>query len=128
MSHPRNVKGILAAAEAKSQDTLLRTEKAIQELLRQGKPINFNTVSQTAQVSVAWCYRNERLCERIKQLRQQEQLKKRQLIPPQERPSDASKDSMIMTLKLRIKELFSENADLRKQLEVVYGQLASQKN
>ncbi len=42
---------------------------------------------------------------------------------PKVRASDASKDAMIVTLRQRVKQVEAENQDLRKQLEVVYGQL-----
>jgi len=37
--------------------------------------------------------------------------------------SDASKDSIIAALRQRVKEMVAENIELRKQLEVVYGEL-----
>ncbi|MGF1831076.1 hypothetical protein L4D04_18205 [Photobacterium angustum] len=40
-----------------------------------------------------------------------------------ERASDASKSALITTLKAKVRELETENAELKKQLEIVYGKL-----
>lgn len=37
--------------------------------------------------------------------------------------SDASKNSLITTLKTKVKELERENIELKKQLEIVYSRL-----
>ncbi len=45
-------------------------------------------------------------------------------IPVQEQASNASKDTMIAALQKRVKEQAAEICELKRQLEVVYGQLA----
>lgn len=125
MNHKRNIDGLLKSAKEKASASEKRAEEAIRTLLKTGQPINYSTVAKAAQVSVAWLYRNETMKQRIDHLRKQYRSQSRVQIPSSERLSDASKDSMIATLKLRIKELTEENQTMRRQLEVAYGQLAS---
>lgn len=123
--HTRNIEGLLRSAKEKANASEKRAEEAIRTLLKTGHPINFSTVAKAAQVSVAWLYRNESMKQRIDHLRKQYRSQSKIQIPSSERLTEASKDSVIATLKLRIKELADENQAMRRQLEVVYGQLAS---
>jgi hypothetical protein len=124
MSHKRNTSGLTESAKRKSVDTETRTEKAIRELIKEGKPINFHTVSKTAAVSIPWLYKNEKIRSRVEILRAKQGTYQRVPVPLQERPSEASKDAIQVALKRRVKELTEENSALRKQLEVAYGQIA----
>ena len=125
MSHKRNIDGLLKSAKEKANASEKRAGEAIRTLLKTGQPINFSTVAKAAQVSVAWLYRNEKMKQRIDHLRRQYRNQNKLQIPVVERLSDASKDSVIATLKLRIKELTDENQVMRRQLEVAYGQIAT---
>ncbi|MBW4648062.1 MAG: hypothetical protein KME06_05095 [Kastovskya adunca ATA6-11-RM4] len=120
MAISRNVNGLRQNAQKKRQEALEKVEKGIRELLKDGKPINFNTVAQTADVSKAFLYKELEIKERIEQLRQQ---RTKQKPEPKQRASDASKDTLIRTLRERIKQLESEVKMLRKQNEVAYGQV-----
>ena len=125
MSHQRNVEGLRENARRRHQETLARAERAIGELRQANKPITFPNVSQAAGVSISWLYKQPEIRERIQHLRDQ-QRKRRGAQPPQVLRSDAtdaSRDAIIAALKEQIKELRAENQELRKQLEVVYGQL-----
>jgi hypothetical protein len=122
MTHPRNTKGLQRHAQARRQAALERAERAIQALLAQGRPINFSTVARAASVSTAWLYQQAPLKARIEQLRLGSALPA--LRAGQARASDDSKTAIIATLRQRVERLEKENHELRKQLEVVYGELA----
>jgi hypothetical protein len=92
-----------------------------QALLAQGQPINFRTVARAASVSTAWLYQQAPLKARIEQLRSGSALPA--LRAGQSRASDDSKAMIIATLRQRVERLEKENRELRKQLEVVYGEL-----
>jgi hypothetical protein len=91
------------------------------QLNREGRPINFKTVSEAAGLSTAWLYQHPEVKERIEYLR--EQSSPRPKPPPKTRASDASEDAIIATLRERVKRLEEDNRELRKQIEVAYGQI-----
>jgi hypothetical protein len=72
--------------------------------------------------SLAWLYQQEPIRKRIEQLRE-ERLAPQITRKAQARASDASKDSIISALRQRVKEMEAENPELKKQLEIVYGEL-----
>lgn len=120
MTVQRNVEGLRQNAQKKRQEALEKVEQGIRQLLKEGRPINFNTVAQAGDVSKAFLYKEPTIKERIEQLRQQGTKKKPEL---KQRASDASKDAVIRTLRERIKKLETEVRDLRRQNEVAYGQM-----
>ena len=120
----RNIEGLLISAQKKAEVTRCRAEEAIALLLKEQRPINFKTVAETAQISTAWLYANEDIKQRIIHLRSQQTPKTQITIPVREQASNASKDTMIAALQRRIKEQATEIRELKKQLEVAYGQLA----
>jgi len=101
-------------------------EAAIALLLKEQRPINFKTVAATAGISTAWLYEHQAIKERIMHLRAQQMPKTQVRIPPSERASPASKDSMIAALRQRIQKLEQENRDLKRQVEVANGLLYQQ--
>lgn len=118
MKHERNVEGLRRNAQKKKQATLERAEQAIKQLLKENKPINFQSVADVAHVSTAWLYDNAEIRERIEHLREQQASKP----PPRKQStSSASKDGIITALKRRISKLEAENQKLREQHEVAYG-------
>lgn len=123
MTHKRNTTGLASSAASKKDATLKRAETAISELLKANDMINFNAVAEKAGVSKAWLYREADVADRIKRLRDQQANKEPKAYKETQRASDASKSALVTTLKARVKELESENRDLKKQLEVVYGKL-----
>lgn len=118
MKATRNVDGLRQNAQKKRQEALNKVEQGIRQLLKEGKPINFQSVAGAANVSKAFLYKEPDIKERVEQLRQQGAEKKPEL---RQKASDASKDSMIRTLRERLKKLEAENQELRKQVEVAYG-------
>jgi DNA-binding Lrp family transcriptional regulator len=123
MTHKRNTSGLKSTAGKKKEVALKETDEAIKRLVKTEKPINFNTVAEEAGVSKAWLYKETEVSERIKRLREKSSSKKPSTRTTTSKVGDASKDALIATLKARVKELESENSDLKKQLEVVYGKL-----
>jgi hypothetical protein len=122
MSHERNIAGLKQSAQERHQRTYERAETGIQMLNKAQRPINFNAIHAVSGVSTAWLYRHMK--ERIARLR--EQSNPQPTPAPKTRASDASKDAIIATLRERVKKLEAENRELRRQIEVAYGQLYKQ--
>lgn len=122
----RNIAGLQKTAQAKATATRRRAEEAIQLLLKEKRPINFKAVAETAHVSTAWLYGQEDIKQQILSLRSQQEPKPRIVIPPRERASDASKDALIALLRKRVKDQEDQIRELKKQIEVAYGQLYQQ--
>jgi len=115
-------------AEGRRSGARQRAENAIRALVDRGEEVNFRRVSEVGRVSSAFLYRELDLAERIRQLRAQGE--PRPAHHSAERASDASKDAIIKTLRLRIaeleqtrRELTDKNQQLQKQVEVLYGEL-----
>jgi hypothetical protein len=119
VSWERNTSGIKAAAQKKRQDAFEKTENAIKTLIREKKPINFESIAQTAGVTRVWLYNQPELRGRIETLRAQQSPKKS--IPKSQSASDASKDTIIKTLRQRLRKIEEENKELQKRIEVAYG-------
>ena len=124
-SWDRNTAGLKKNAQKKSLETFAKAEEGIRQLLRSGKPINFESVANAAGVSRAWLYKQPKLKERINHLRQQASSDKQ--VPKRQRASDESKNAMIAALKQQIKELRVDNQAMKQQLEIAYG-LAHESN
>jgi hypothetical protein len=132
-THPRNVAGMVQHAEARRSGARQREENAIRMLVESGQEVNFLRISELGRVSSAFLYREVDLAERIRQLRVQGE--PRPAYRNTERASDASKDAIIKTLRVRIaeleqtrRELTDKNQQLQKQLEVLYGELYGQRS
>lgn len=123
----RNIVGLRKTAQAKADAARQRAEEAIRLLVKVQRPINFKAVAETAHVSTAWLYAQEDIKRRIMELRAQQIPKPKIWIPPQERASDASKDVLIAALRKRVKEQEEQIRELKKQVEVAYGQLYQQR-
>jgi hypothetical protein len=119
------VDGLRAAARAKARDTRRRAEAALERLVAAGRPVNFKAVAAEASCSTAWLYGQDDIKQRIAHLRARSAARPAAVIPPRERASEASKDAVIAALRKRVTALQDENATLRQQLEVVYGELAT---
>lgn len=122
----RNTDGLRSHAQKKAAATEQRAEAAITLLIREQRPINFQTVAQTAGISTAWLYEHQAIKERIIHLRAQQTPKAQVKIPPREQASSASKDAMVAALRQRIQKLEKENRDLKRQVEVANGLLYQQ--
>jgi hypothetical protein len=121
MTIERNVDGLKAHAQQKRQETLDKAEKAIEQLIKEGRRVNFNTVAEAGDVSKAWLYDEPQIRERIEQLRKQSTPK--HSLPPEQKMSDESKSAIIGLHKQKIKKLEEENCKLLEQLQVSNGKI-----
>ena len=128
MAHQRNVEGLKSAARTKAETTRQRVEDTLRKMTQAGAqhPINFKTVAETAGVSTAWLYAQKDIRERIVHLRGQSSPHPKVEILKSERASEESKDRLISVLRQQVKDLRSQNNELRKQLEVAYGLVHAQ--
>jgi hypothetical protein len=65
----RNTAGLVAAVRDRVQDSLARADRAIESLVREDKPVNFNSVAARAGVTRAYLYSRPELRDRIVRLR-----------------------------------------------------------
>jgi Family of unknown function (DUF6262) len=114
-----NPDGLRSAAEQKKNDALERTDKAISQMVKQGKKINFHTVAVAAGVSVAYLYKYDAIKQRIDQLRKQQSPIKE--LVQKKGASEDSKAAIISTFKERIKKQELEIKGLRDHIEVTQG-------
>jgi predicted transcriptional regulator len=99
--------------------THIRVDEAIQRLIKAKRTINFNSVAQEADLTKATLYNNADIRERIELLRHQQA----QVPTPAQikrEMDDNNKDSIIASLKRKIKKLEEENKQLREQLKSSY--------
>ncbi len=127
MTWKRNTAGLVAHAQARREHKHKGVEEAIATLLREQKPVNFNTVARAAHVSKAYLYSQQDLRERIEALRQQsvEQLV-RERATRSTGKTDTSRDLVILAKDRRIKELETENRRLQQQLKVALAKAYDQ--
>src|SRR2546427_7826626 len=100
----RNTTAIMAHATRRREQKRQGVEDTITALLREQKPINFNTVAKAAMVSKAYLYSQPDLRERIEALRQQgveQMVRERAMRSPGK--TDASRDLVIFAKDRRIK-------------------------
>lgn len=99
-----------------------KIDKAIQQLIKAQKPINFNSVSSESGVSKKTLYDNKDIRERIESLRHQQS----QVPTPSQvkrEMSENNKDAIIASLKRKIKRLEEENKELREQIKINYADI-----
>jgi len=123
----RNTTAIMAHATRRREQKRKGVEDTITALLREQKPINFNTVAKAAMVSKAYLYSQPDLRERIEALRQQgvEQMV-RERVTRSLGKTDASRDLVILAKDRRIKELEAEIRRLNKELQGALGKAYDQ--
>ena len=120
---PRNTEGLKRSGRLRSESAMQRALAALQRMDNSDREINFRTVAAEAGVSTAWLYSQERLRGRI--MLSRETLT--DAAPPASASRDrerASKQNIVATLRLRIKNLEAKNRELTGLLELVYGKLA----
>ena len=120
MKHQRNVDGLRQNAQKKREEAFNRTEEAIKQLIKDGRPINFKSVAEIAQISTAWLYKEPDIKSRIEHLREQG-TRKQKLVPQEQKATDASKDAKYQALKKRLQQIEAENRGLREHLEAIHG-------
>jgi len=120
----RNTAGLIAHARRRKEHALERVDAAITALLREGAPVNFNSVSKEADVTKQYLYANAQVRSRIEALRDQHReraMRERRARSPGK--TDASKDLVILAKDRRIKELEEEVRRLRKDVQAALGKL-----
>jgi predicted RNase H-like nuclease (RuvC/YqgF family) len=108
--------------ESRKAITMSKVDEAIKRLVRVYQGINLNSVASEARVAKATLYNNVTLRERIETLRQQ-QIKSPSAKQIKYEMNENSKDTIIESLKRKIKRLEHENKDLRNQLKVAYAEV-----
>ncbi len=121
MSKQKRIAVLNAAASRRKQDTLARTEKAIEKLVATGRKITFSNVATEANTSVSYLYKYPEIKEQIQHLRKQQEQGAKPT-KPQGR-SEQSSQVIIGQLRDRIKTLEWEKKELKKQNEALTGQL-----
>jgi hypothetical protein len=108
------------------EETELKVDNAIRELLRAGGPISFRRVATMARVCTGWLYAQPDVKEQIKRLRDQTVDKGGR----PERASDASKDAIMRALRQHVSTIDKERQrllaridELQQRIEVLYGEL-----
>lgn len=114
--HKRNVEAMHNAVREKSNEIAKHVTKVIDDLFHRCEEISFSAIAKITNVSKAWLYRHTDLRKKIEELRLQQATSLKLL-------ANDSQVALVKTLKNRIKKLEAENNELRKQLEVVYGEL-----
>lgn len=104
----RKIEALQEAAAQKSSQAAERVEKALSRMIKEGQVITFSSVAQSANVCVAYLYKQPEIRARIETLRAQQKQQNKVNRPPS--ASDNSKNVMIQTLR-------EENKKLRKEIE-----------
>ncbi|MDP3705071.1 MAG: DUF6262 family protein [Legionellaceae bacterium] len=128
MTHERNTSGLTRAAQDRRKLTIKRVEAAIKLLINDRKPINFNTVSKTANVGKPWLYKEDAIRKQIEDLREKNGLLDHFTCDnSSKKASQKSKDNIVQMLKERVSKLDAENHKLKEQIEALYGELFNKK-
>jgi peptidoglycan hydrolase-like amidase len=127
VSEKRNTDAVIRLAAEKSERARQRTHEAMQRLQQQGKPINFSTVSEAANVSKTFLYdpRHADLAQEIRRLRDLPAQRPAVAQSPRGK-SEGAKDAQIVRLKERVQLLERRVRELQQENELLYGRLADQ--
>lgn len=112
---------LTAATRRRAEQTRARARQALRQLDRDGVPITYTAVAQTAGVSRALLYRDPELRESINRLRDRPSTRAARP-PAAQRMSQASQDQLLETLREEVKTLREENRSLRARLATVLGE------
>jgi hypothetical protein len=115
---------LTVAAREKSADKVAAANRAITKLTSSGASVTFASIAREAGVSTDFLYRNAPLRERISELRTSPT---RSAAPLLERPSGASQIVQIAALKKSVTELRHQRDELRRENEVLRGELLTLK-
>jgi hypothetical protein len=120
---PRNTEGLKRSAQLRSKSAMHRALAALQRMDASNREVNFRTVAAEAGVSTAWLYSQQELRGHIMRSRRTTI----GVTPPASELRDrerVSRQNIVATLRLRIKNLEEKNRELTGLLELVYGELA----
>jgi len=118
-----NPDNLRKAATRKSAATQARAEQGLIQMLREGQPITFRGLAQTAGVSLDFLYHHDDIRQRVEHLRAQQQTRSDRPV----RISDPDHpSSVVRTLTAQLAELkrrhHQETQELRQTLEVAHGE------
>lgn len=114
---------IITAAKQRHEYTRAKAIAAMHELNRAGKPITFEAVATTAEVSRSWLYSQPDIKDEIRRLRARQQPKSQPSIPDRQRADETSLRHRLDLATQRNRDLAAENQRLRRQLAHALGQL-----
>jgi hypothetical protein len=111
----KRIEALKSATERKKQDALLKTEKAIETLIRENHKITIRSVAREAEVSASYIYKYPELTYRIQTLREQQKYNR---VKPQA-PSSKSHQIISTQLRNRIKIVEQEKAELSQEIKIL---------
>lgn len=111
-----NTQPLIKHSKLKTERTVKKVDVALKVMIKNQMLINFNTVSNEANVSKAFLYRNQNLRLRIESLRDQ-QVGLSTAKKVKRNMTDSSKDVLIESLRKRIEKTEKKNAILKKRLQ-----------
>jgi hypothetical protein len=113
---------IVTAARRRRELTRAKAIRALRELERTGAPVSFTSVAQAAGISRSWLYAEHDLRVQIARLREATSgHAKTPAIPASQRASDASLRRRLELAEQRIRQLRSDNDQLRRELSHALG-------
>lgn len=114
---------LIAAARRRSGDARRRAAAALRRLDADGQHVTFSTVASAAGVSRSWLYAQDDLREQIGRLRtRQQRAPSSPPVPDRQRATPASMLRRLEAAAARIRDLESENRQLRDALERALGE------
>ena len=113
---------IVDAARRRAQATRRRAVAALRRMDNAGTPITFDAVAREAGVSRSWLYNQPDLRAEIERLRDRPRPAAGRLVPDRQRASDASLLRRVEVATQRIRELETDNTQLRRALAEALGE------
>src|SRR6266699_1029327 len=114
---------VIQAARLRAQQTRQRAVTALRRMDAAGQHITFDAVSREAGVSRSWLYAQEDLRTEIERLRQRHSATSSAQVPPQrQRASDTSLLRRLEAATARIRQLETDNQQLRDALARALGE------
>jgi len=117
-----NIEGLLSHATEKKENAKAKVETAIKKMLKENININFNSVSNAANVSKTFLYKEQTIRDRIEYLRKQQEVLS-SVKSFKRNVSETSKDVIIEALKNKIENLNRKIATLEQEKEQLQIQL-----
>ena len=103
------------AAKQKQNAARERAQRGLDRLVEAHEPVTFRAVARAGLVSIDFLYREPELRARIAALRAAERAPEPEATP--------SRSTVVHALTQQLRELRTENADLRRRLEAAHGEI-----